>query len=251
MPLSISLPTRRLYRLVSHTSMAVLVLSRVHGSIVRTTGRGYPGLGCVLSVRGRTGRNGVLSLAGSVVRRAVSRSAKMRGARVAPSRLYAVVFASKAAKGDGNIVLAREGLIRGTAYLSVGLPREGILLSILPVRRTCYLDVSVLGKVSLNTVVYVGSSLVHITGGVGLFGPGVVLVMPLVVRAFTGGLRSMGSLPRGIMGRTMFKSRFRAVYDKKTCLGPRCVRLFRHFKVRVLRKCKVARYSPIVDAGIT
>lgn len=54
----------------------------------------------------------------------------------------AVVFASKAAKGDGNIVLARGGLTSGIRTMGVATRPKATILDILPVRRTFYLIVS-------------------------------------------------------------------------------------------------------------
>lgn len=54
----------------------------------------------------------------------------------------AVVFASKAAKGDGKIVLARGGLTSGIRTIGVSTRPKATVLDMLPVRRTFYLIVS-------------------------------------------------------------------------------------------------------------
>lgn len=86
--------------------------------------------------------------------------------------------------------------------------------------------------------------------GVDVFGPSVVLVIPVVVRAVCGELTTTSpSVPGTILTRGMFNKGLHVVFANNTRLSPCCVSHFTRCNIRMLRNCKVSRYSPIVDGG--
>lgn len=244
-PLDVSLPAAELCELLDRADVSVLVYDEIRSDAAEMAKKNCPKLQKIISMQKEEHEGDVLSM-----RRMLAESDGSFDAWANPEDLCTIMFTSGTTGKSKGVMLTQRNLAENATCLDMRIPSRTVILSVLPIHHAYCLSMDILKGISLGSIICINDSLMRVAKNIKLFGPDMILMVPMMIESFARKLEEASALPKEIVKKEVFGDRLHTICSGGAYLNPAWITLFEEYGITILQGYGMTECAPVISTNL-
>lgn len=244
-PLDVSLPAAEVCELMDRADVSVLVYDEIRADVAEMAKKSCPKLEKIISMQKEKEENGVLSL-----HCLLAESDCGFDAWANPEDLCTIMFTSGTTGKSKGVMLTQRNLAENATCLDMRIPSRTVILSVLPIHHAYCLSMDILKGLSLGSIICINDSLMRVAKNIKLFGPDMILMVPMMIESFAKKLEDAAALPPELVKKEVFGERFHTICSGGAYLNPEWITLFEKYGITILQGYGMTECAPVISTNL-
>ena len=244
-PLDVSLPAAELCDLLDRADVSVLVYDEIRADAAEMAKKRCPKLVKTISMQKEQHENNILSM-----HRLLEESSGGFDVWVNPEELCTIMFTSGTTGKSKGVMLSQRNLAENATCLDMRIPSRTVILTVLPIHHAYCLSMDILKGISLGSIICINDSLMRVAKNIKLFGPDMILMVPMMIELFAKKLEDAAALPPEIVKKEIFGERLHTICSGGAYLNPAWITLFEKYGITILQGYGMTECSPVISTNL-
>ena len=168
-----------------------------------------------------------------------------------PDELCTIMYTSGTTGKSKGVMLTHRNLAENATCLDMKIPERTVILSVLPIHHAYCLSMDILKGMSLGAVICINDSLLRVAKNIKLFEPDMILMVPLMIETIAKKLEDVSGLPKKLVKRQIFGSRFHTICSGGAYLNPAYIDLFEKYGITILQGYGMTECAPVISTTVS
>ena len=247
-PLDVSLPAQEMCELIDRADVTTFVYDEMRRDVADMVREHCPKIKNLISMQQETSgeSGGTLSL-----------NALLKEApdgcdyQPQPDELCTIMYTSGTTGKSKGVMLTHRNLAENATCLDMKIPERTVILSVLPIHHAYCLSMDILKGMSLGAVICINDSLLRVAKNIKLFEPDMILMVPLMIETIAKKLEDVSGLPKKLVKRQIFGSRFHTICSGGAYLNPAYIDLFEKYGITILQGYGMTECAPVISTTVS
>ncbi len=244
-PLDVALPAAELCELVERADVSVLVYDEIRADVAALAKKNCPKLQKIISMQKQEHENEILSM-----NRLLEESDGGFDAWANPEDLCTIMFTSGTTGKSKGVMLTQRNLAENATCLDMRIPSRTVILSVLPIHHAYCLSMDILKGISLGSIICINDSLMRVAKNIKLFGPDMILMVPMMIESFAKKLEDAAALPPELVKKEVFGDRLHTICSGGAYLNPEWITLFEKYGITILQGYGMTECAPVISTNL-
>lgn len=244
-PLDASLPAEELSALIDRSDAAALVFDESRSDAAKLAKEKCAKLEKIISMQKEEHGADALSM-----KRLLQESGSGFDAWANPEDLCTILFTSGTTGKSKGVMLTHRNLAENATCLDMKIPSRTVILSVLPIHHAYCLSMDILKGISLGSIICINDSLMRVAKNIKLFGPDMILMVPMMIETFAKKLEDASSLPPEAVKREVFGARLHTICSGGAYLNPAWIALFEKYGIKILQGYGMTECAPVISTNL-
>ncbi len=244
-PLDVALPAAELCELIERADVSVLVYDEIRADVAELAKKNCPKLQKIISMQKSEHENGILSM-----QRLLEESDGGFDAWANPEDLCTIMFTSGTTGKSKGVMLTQRNLAENATCLDMRIPSRTVILSVLPIHHAYCLSMDILKGLSLGSIICINDSLMRVAKNIKLFGPDMILMVPMMIESFAKKLEDAAALPPELVKKEVFGERLHTICSGGAYLNPEWITLFEKYGITILQGYGMTECAPVISTNL-
>lgn len=261
-PLDVLLPAEEMCELIDRSDALVLVADEVRGDVIAAAKERCPQLKYIISMQKPEAAEGVLSFwelmneeesCGCSQEKENCECSTSPCGRTypKPDQLATIMFTSGTTGKSKGVMLTHRNLAENATCLDMKLPRNTVLLSVLPIHHAYCLTMDFLKGLSNGSTVCLNDSLMRMAKNIKLFKPNMILMVPLMIETMAKKLEAAEGMDPALVKKEIFGDQFTAICSGGAYLPPAMLDLFKKYDIDILQGYGMTECAPVISTTVS
>ncbi len=244
-PLDVALPAAELCELLDRADVSMLVYDEIRADVAAMAQTACPKLQKIISMQQAEHQENILSMS-----RLLEESDCGFDAWANPEELCTIMFTSGTTGKSKGVMLTQRNLAENATCLDMKIPSRTVILSVLPIHHAYCLSMDILKGLSLGSIICINDSLIRMAKNIKLFGPDMILMVPMMIASFAKKLEEVQSLPPAVVKQEVFGDRLHTICSGGAYLNPDWITLFEKYGITILQGYGMTECSPVISTNL-
>lgn len=244
-PLDVSLPAAELCELIDRADVSVLVYDEIRQDVAEQAKKNCPKLRKIISMQKEEHENDILSM-----QKLLAESDGGFDAWANPEDLCTIMFTSGTTGKSKGVMLTQRNLAENATCLDMRIPSRTVILSVLPIHHAYCLSMDILKGISLGSIICINDSLMRVAKNIKLFGPDMILMVPMMIESFAKKLEEAATLPPALVKKEVFGDRLHTICSGGAYLNPAWITLFEKYGITILQGYGMTECAPVISTNL-
>lgn len=172
---------------------------------------------------------------------------------ISPESLACILFTSGTTGQSKGVMLTHKNLIHNVTCVDMKLPKDTVILSVLPIHHAYCFTCDILLGLYLGVTACINDSMMHLTRNLKRFSPTMMLVVPLIVESMYHKLceaaKAMPQVPKEMIAKGALGGRLHTIYCGGAYLHPKYIQGFREFGITLMQGYGMTESSPRISCN--
>ena len=170
--------------------------------------------------------------------------------RPSPEDVATIIFTSGTTGKSKGVMLTQNNLATNVESVIYEAEPGSVLLSVLPIHHAFCLVMDWMKGFSLGATVCINDSMLHMVKNMGVFKPGVMLMVPLMIETIYKRLSAADpSIPKKVLAENIFGGNLHTIFTGGAHLDPFYIDQFAEYGVEVLEGYGMSECSPVISSN--
>lgn len=244
-PLDVSLPAEELCDLMDRADVSVLVYDDIRSDVAELAKKNCPKLQKIISMQKESHENDMFSM-----QMLLAECSGGFDVWANPEELCTILFTSGTTGKSKGVMLTQRNLAENATCLDMRIPSRTVILSVLPIHHAYCLSMDILKGISLGSIICINDSLMRVAKNIKLFGPDMILMVPMMIESFARKLEEAASLPPEIVKKEVFGDRLHTICSGGAYLNPEWITLFEKYSITILQGYGMTECAPVISTNL-
>lgn len=244
-PLDVALPATELCELIDRADVSVLVYDEIRADVAELAKKNCPKLQKIISIQKEAHEQDVYSM-----QRLLAESDGGFDAWANPEDLCTIMFTSGTTGKSKGVMLTQRNLAENATCLDMRIPSRTVILSVLPIHHAYCLSMDILKGISLGSIICINDSIMRVAKNIKLFGPDMILMVPMMIESFAKKLEDAAQLPPEIVKKEVFGDRLHTICSGGAYLNPAWITLFERYGITILQGYGMTECAPVISTNL-
>lgn len=245
-PLDVALPATELCELIDRADVSVLVYDEIRADVAELAKKNCPKLQKIISIQKEAHEQDVYSM-----QRLLAESDGGFDAWANPEDLCTIMFTSGTTGKSKGVMLTQRNLAENATCLDMRIPSRTVILSVLPIHHAYCLSMDILKGISLGSIICINDSIMRVAKNIKLFGPDMILMVPMMIESFAKKLEDAAQLPPEIVKKEVFGDRLHTICSGGAYLDPQLIDLFEKYGISILQGYGMTECAPVISTNLS
>lgn len=244
-PLDVALPPQEICDLINRADVSVLVYDELRADVAAMAKEACPALSKIISMQKPEHGGEILSM-----KQLLAESENGFDAWANPEELCTIMFTSGTTGKSKGVMLTQRNLAENATCLDMKIPSRTVILSVLPIHHAYCLSMDILKGISLGSIICINDSPMRMAKNIHLFGPDMILMVPMMIETFAKKLEDASSLPPELVKKQVFGDRLHTICSGGAYLNPAWITLFEKFGITILQGYGMTECAPVISTNL-
>lgn len=244
-PLDVALPPQEICELINRADVTALVYDELRADVAAMAKDACPNLTKIISMQKEEAEGDVLSL-----HRLLSESENGFDEWANPEALCTIMFTSGTTGKSKGVMLTQRNLAENATCLDMKIPSRTVILSVLPIHHAYCLSMDILKGLSLGSIICINDSPMRMAKNIHLFGPDMILMVPMMIETFAKKLEDAAALPPEAVKKQVFGDRLHTICSGGAYLNPAWITLFEKYGIQILQGYGMTECAPVISTNL-
>lgn len=244
-PLDAALPAEELCELIDRSDASALVYDEIRADVAGLANKKCEKLKKIISMQKEEHEADTLSM-----NRLLQENGSGFDAWANPEDLCTILFTSGTTGKSKGVMLTHRNLAENATCLDMKIPSRTVILSVLPVHHAYCLSMDILKGLSLGSIICINDSLMRVAKNIKLFGPDMILMVPMMIESFAKKLEDASALPPEIVKQEVFGARLHTICSGGAYLNPAWIDLFEKYGIKILQGYGMTECAPVISTNL-
>lgn len=244
-PLDVSLPAAELCDLLNRADVSVLVYDEIRADVAEMAKKRCSRLVKIISMQKEQHENNILSM-----HRLLEESSGGFDVWVNPEEICTIMFTSGTTGKSKGVMLSQRNLAENATCLDMRIPSRTVILTVLPIHHAYCLSMDILKGISLGSIICINDSLMRVAKNIKLFGPDMILMVPMMIELFAKKLEDAAALPPEIVKKEIFGERLHTICSGGAYLNSAWITLFEKYGITILQGYGMTECAPVISTNL-
>lgn len=167
-----------------------------------------------------------------------------------PEELCTIMFTSGTTGKSKGVMLTQRNLAENATCLDMKIPSRTVILSVLPIHHAYCLSMDILKGLSLGSIICINDSPMRMAKNIHLFGPDMILMVPMMIETFAKKLEDAAALPPEMIKKQVFGDRLHTICSGGAYLNPAWITLFEKYGITILQGYGMTECAPVISTNL-
>lgn len=244
-PLDVALPAAELCELIDRADVTALVYDEIRADVAELAKKNCPKLKKIISMQKEEHEGDVFSM-----KRLLEESKCGFDAWANPEDLCTIMFTSGTTGKSKGVMLTHRNMAENATCLDMRIPSRTVILSVLPIHHAYCLSMDILKGISLGSIICINDSIMRVAKNIKLFGPDMILMVPMMIESFAKKLEDASALPPEIVKKEVFGERLHTICSGGAYLNPAWITLFEKYGITILQGYGMTECAPVISTNL-
>ena len=244
-PLDVALPPQEICELLNRADVSVLVYDEIRADVAAMAKEACPNLVKIISMQKKETEGNVLSL-----HKLLAESENGFDEWANPEELCTIMFTSGTTGKSKGVMLTQRNLAENATCLDMKIPSRTVILSVLPIHHAYCLSMDILKGLSLGSIICINDSPMRMAKNIHLFGPDMILMVPMMIETFAKKLEDAAALPPEMVKKQVFGDRLHTICSGGAYLNPAWITLFEKYGITILQGYGMTECAPVISTNL-
>ncbi len=244
-PLDVALPPQEICELLNRADVSVLVYDEIRADVAAMAKEACPNLVKIISMQKKETEGNVLSL-----HKLLAESENGFDEWANPEELCTIMFTSGTTGKSKGVMLTQRNLAENATCLDMKIPSRTVILSVLPIHHAYCLSMDILKGLSLGSIICINDSPMRMAKNIHLFGPDMILMVPMMIETFAKKLEDAAALPPEMIKKQVFGDRLHTICSGGAYLNPAWITLFEKYGITILQGYGMTECAPVISTNL-
>ena len=231
--------------LLNRADVSVLVYDEIRADVAAMAKEACPNLVKIISMQKKETEGNVLSL-----HKLLAESENGFDEWANPEELCTIMFTSGTTGKSKGVMLTQRNLAENATCLDMKIPSRTVILSVLPIHHAYCLSMDILKGLSLGSIICINDSPMRMAKNIHLFGPDMILMVPMMIETFAKKLEDAAALPPEMVKKQVFGDRLHTICSGGAYLNPAWITLFEKYGITILQGYGMTECAPVISTNL-
>lgn len=247
-PIDKELPKEEIVDLLNRADISVFVYDEQYADLLEMVKESCPEVEYFIHMRKEGSDPGVLSLRGCLEENQGEYEKEIN-----PEALCAILYTSGTTGKSKGVMLSHKNLIHNAICVDMRVPREAVMLTILPIHHAYCFNCDILLGMHNGSTVCINDSIRHLVRNLKRFTPDIILLVPMILESMYYKLneasKASPEIPKPLIAQAALGGKLKTIYCGGAYLNPKYISGFREFGIQVLQGYGMTESAPRISCN--